>query len=332
MSTVNRRSVFAVVSLVALTGSLLPVTAQATPADPGEDKVVMHQFEGQQEAPSYWTKERMQKAQDLTKKKSGKVVSKKQQEKLPPEVIPGKQPLKAAAKSTSPLTRASAKAVREKPQPTIGKVFFTVNGKDYVCSANSVNSQNGSTVSTAAHCVNERGRYASRFIFVPAYENGDAPYGKWTAVNAFAPSDWIRSEDMEVDTAFVVVGKNKGQTLSDTVGATGVAFNQQRGLKYKAFGYPAGEPYDGETLWSCTGTAVPDKLEPESQAQGIPCDMTGGSSGGPWFMGGKYTGTSSVQNSVNSYGRDEIPDYMFGPYWGSVVQKTYNKASSASGR
>ncbi|SNV16815.1 V8-like Glu-specific endopeptidase [Dermatophilus congolensis] len=332
MSTVNRRSMFAVVSLMALTGSLIPVAAQATPAAPADDKVVVHEFQGQQDAASYWTKARMQKAKDLTKTKSAKASGTTKQEKLPPAVIPGKSPKKAVANATSPLTRASAKAVREKPLPTIGKVFFTVNGEDYVCSANSVNSKNSSTVSTAAHCVNERGRYANRFIFVPAYENGEAPYGKWTAINAFAPSDWIRSEEMEVDTAFVIVGKRNGQTLADTVGATGVAFNQARGLKYKAFGYPAGKPYDGEKLWSCTGTAIPDKYAPEGQAQGIPCGMTGGSSGGPWFMGGKYTGTSSVQNSVNSYGQDLMPDYMFGPYWGSIIQQTYNKASNASGR
>jgi hypothetical protein len=55
--------------------------------------------------------------------------------------------------------------------------------------------------------------------------------------------------------------------------------------------------------------------------------MTGGSSGGPWFIG---TSSSGYQNSVNSYGYGSNSTKMYGPYWGSVIQQAYNTASSAS--
>lgn len=218
-------------------------------------------------------------------------------------------------------------AQSEAPVKTVGKVFFTLAGANYVCSGNSVSAKNKSTVSTAGHCVNEGpGTFATNFVFVPAYENGTAPYGKWTATSLYAPTQWSSGGDMAYDTGFAVVGPNSsGQNLADVVGASGVAFSQARGLTYKSFGYPAASPFDGETLKSCTGTASDDPYNPQFNTQGIPCDMTGGSSGGPWFIG---TSSSGVQNSINSYGYDRSA-VMYGPYWGSVIQQAYNSAAAA---
>lgn len=221
------------------------------------------------------------------------------------------------------VPRAAA-ADPESPVPTIGKVFFTLGGTDYVCSGNSVASSNGSTVSTAGHCLNEGpGTFASNWVFVPAYENGSAPYGQWAATELIAPTQWSRSGDITYDTGFAVVSGGAGQSLSSTVGASGVAFNQARGQSYTAYGYPAAAPFTGQTLQSCAGTATADPFG-QSQSQGIPCDMTGGSSGGPWFTGG---GSAGVQNSVNSFGYDSVADTMFGPYWGSVIQSAYTEAA-----
>ncbi|MFD1716391.1 trypsin-like serine peptidase [Georgenia deserti] len=212
--------------------------------------------------------------------------------------------------------RASAEA----PVPHIGKVFFTLGGQDYVCSGNAVVSGNESTVATAGHCVNEGpGEFATRWIFVPAYDNGNAPYGEWAATSLLAPSAWTDQGDISHDTGFAVVDSEEGSTLTDTVGASGVAFNQPTGEFYTAYGYPAASPYDGQSLVSCAGQAGPDPYG-QSDSQGIECDMTGGSSGGPWFLG---TDSSGMQNSVNSFGYTDVPGTMFGPYWGSAIEETY---------
>ena len=218
-------------------------------------------------------------------------------------------------------------AKSETPVSHIGKVFFTMGGANYVCSGNAVSSDNGSTVATAGHCVNEGpGAYATNFIFVPAYENGAAPYGKWTAKALYAPTEWVSNGDMTFDTGFAVVNPDaKGRQLTDVVGGSGVAFNQARGLTYTSYGYPAASPFNGETLKSCTGTATDDANNPQFGTQGIPCDMTGGSSGGPWFIG---IGSDGVQNSINSYGYNRSP-VMYGPYWGSVIETTYPHAAAS---
>ncbi|MFP5366721.1 MAG: trypsin-like serine peptidase [Actinomycetes bacterium] len=267
----------------------------------------------------YWTADRMRSA-------------------IPGDVLAGKA-LERGNRSSSAIVEkgknSQVKATKGKPTIAqsevpvshIGKVFFTLGGSNYVCSGNAVSSTNGSTVSTAGHCLNEGpGAFATKFIFVPAYENGAAPYGQWTAKSLHAPTQWSGSGDMAYDTGFAVMNRDaSNRTLTEVVGGSGVAFNQPRGLAYKSFGYPAASPFNGETLKSCTGTATNDPNNPQFGTQGIPCDMTGGSSGGPWFIG---TDSSGLQNSVNSYGYNRSA-VMYGPFWGSVIQQTYNVASAS---
>ena len=227
-------------------------------------------------------------------------------------------------KSQTLQTKANAS---ETPVPHIGKVFFTLGGTNYVCSGNSVSSGNKSTVSTAGHCVNEGpGAFATKFTFVPAYLNGAAPYGKWTAKALYAPTQWSSSGDMTYDTGFAVMSTLNGQYLTDVVGGSGLQFNAARGLSYKSFGYPAAAPFNGESLKSCSGTATNDPYNPQFNTQGIPCNMTGGSSGGPWFIG---TSASGYQNSINSYGYGSNSTTMYGPYWGSVIQQAYTTAAAS---
>ncbi|MFD5277140.1 trypsin-like serine peptidase [Pseudarthrobacter sp. NPDC058362] len=265
----------------------------------------------------YWTAERMRNAIP------GDVLAKRAVER---GVASGASKAVQGKATKVPSTKGKPTiAAAENPVSHIGKVFFTMGGYNYVCSGNSVASTNKSTVSTAGHCLNEGpGAFATNWVFVPAYENGAAPYGKWAANQLFAPTQWSANGDMTYDTGFAVVNTNAGgQRLGDVVGGSGVAFNQDRGLSYKAFGYPAASPFNGETLKSCTGAASNDPYNPQFNSQGISCDMTGGSSGGPWFIG---TSSSGVQNSVNSYGYNRMA-VMYGPYWGSVIQSTYNSAA-----
>ncbi|WP_241985581.1 MULTISPECIES: trypsin-like serine protease [Cryobacterium] len=233
------------------------------------------------------------------------------------------QEKKVAKQSRNP--KVTPTATQQTPVDHIGKVFFTLGGSDYVCSGNAISAPNESTVATAGHCVNEGpGAFASRLVFVPAYENGAAPFGQWNATELYAPTQWTSGGDITYDTGFAIVSSPTGATLSDTVGASGVAFNEGRGLTYSAFGYPAAAPFTGNTLQSCSGVATDDPYA-QSESQGIPCDMTGGSSGGPWFIG---SGSAGYQNSVNSFGYNNVSNTMFGPYWGSVIESVYDAAAA----
>jgi len=204
---------------------------------------------------------------------------------------------------------------------TTGKVFFTLGGVNYVCSGSATTSSNRDVVSTAGHCVNEGpGAFATNWAFVPAYNNNVRPYGTWTARSLVTTSAWANQGDINYDGGFAVMNTLNGAHLTDVVGGQGIAFNLARGLSYTAYGYPAAPPFDGQTLKSCAGTAQSD-IYGGTQSQRIPCNMTGGSSGGPWFTGG-------LQNSLNSFGYNGVKNQMFGPYFGSAIQTAYNSAAT----
>ena len=269
-------------------------------------------------AADYWTADRMRSA-------------------IPGDVLAGKALERGNTSSAATVEKGANTKVRagkgkptiavsENPVDHIGKVFFTLAGTNYVCSGNAVVSANKSTVATAGHCLNEGpGAFATNFIFVPKYENGAAPYGQWTAKALYAPTQWSSNGNMQYDTGFAVMNTLNGKYLSDVVNESGVEFNAARGLTYKSYGYPAASPFIGATLKSCYGAASNDPNNPTFLTQGISCDMTGGSSGGPWFIGSNASG---LQNSINSYGYSGSP-MMYGPYWGTVIQQTYTSAAAS---
>lgn len=209
---------------------------------------------------------------------------------------------------------------------TAGRVFFTFNGSPASCSGDAVTSANRSVVITAGHCVKYQGSWHTNWIFVPGYDNGNAPYGEWAATATLTTPQWQASEDLTYDVGAAVVAPLGGRYLTDVVGAQGIAFNQARGQAMYSFGYPAEAPYDGHTLTYCAGNTFNDPLG--TGDNGMRCGMTGGSSGGPWFQNFDTTSGTGVQNSVNSFGYTFLPGVMFGPYFGADVQALYAAASS----
>lgn len=287
---------------LALASAPLAVAAPAVAA-PQPDKVTEHQAAiteiEQNNIEAYWTPERMAAAVPPSAGSGGERVS--------PEAAPVPQ---------------SANADPESPQPELGKVFFTLGGTDYVCSGTATESGNADVVTTAGHCLNEGpGEFATQFAFVPAYDNGDRPYGTWTARTLYTSAAWGNDGDFNHDIGFAVMNENdSGESLTDVVGSYPIAFNLERGLDYTSYGYPAGSPFDGESLYSCSGTASQDSRG--STDQGLTCDMTGGSSGGGWITGGQL-------NSVNSFKYTNDPSTMYGPYFGDVEQSVYQEAAAA---
>jgi len=233
----------------------------------------------------------------------------------------------APARGTSTKIYGTKKKPGAGPTPsesikkTTGKVFFTLGGVNYVCSGSATSSGNSDVVSTAGHCVNEGpGDFATNWAFVPAYDNNVRPYGTWTARRLVTTGAWANQGDINYDGGFAVMYTLNGAHLTDVVGGQGIAFNQARGLFYEAYGYPQAPPFNGQTIKSCAGTAQ-DDIYGGTQSQRIPCDMTGGSSGGPWF-------TSGLQNSLNSFGYQGIKNQMFGPYFGAAIETAYNSAAT----
>jgi len=98
-----------------------------------------------------------------------------------------------------------------------------------------------------------------------------------------------------------------------------------------AFGYPAAGKYDGSVLTFCEGPIGEDARN-SNATWSMACDMTGGSSGGPWLAGMDHedqelTGRGGGLSSLNSYGYSDEP-FMYGPKFNTDTQAVYEAAKA----
>lgn len=196
------------------------------------------------------------------------------------------------------------------------------------CSGTAVDSPNESVVVTAAHCLDGSGRRGG-LAFVPAYRYGQRPFGLFPVRWVDRTRQWRGVfSSANFDVGAMVVGRNqRGESLGEAVGGAEIAWNLKARQTFDVHGYPAEEPFDGETQRLCRGVPFlghdPTSFEfPGPLNLANDCDVTGGASGGGWMIRGGTT-----LNSVTSYGYFDIETPTFGPYFGSEVARLYGRAA-----
>ncbi|RVX37837.1 trypsin [Nonomuraea polychroma] len=213
---------------------------------------------------------------------------------------------------------------------TTGRVFMTVRGADFVCSASTVRSANKDVVVTAGHCVKDgAGEWAENWTFVPGYgTGGEQPFGRYAARRMFVAEAWSREGDDDYDVAMVALATSGGRHVADAVGTQEIAFNAPRGGQVFGFGYPADPPYNGGHLVYCAGR-LKDDPHGQTRDQGLGCDMTAGSSGGPWMAGFDAATGNGTITSLSSFKYSDDPRTMYGPYLGDAAKALFNAAQHA---
>ncbi|HEY6493218.1 MAG TPA: serine protease [Trebonia sp.] len=223
----------------------------------------------------------------------------------------------------------------------VGKVYFTLDDEDYVCSGTLVGRGQADVVLTAAHCVTgglgpgSVTQWATNWMFVPGFGNGRMPYGEYTARRFFATPDWTGPDggSEQYDVAFVRV------TAATLYGKTGparpptglpVEFTDNQdavptGRAY-VFGYPAEAPYDGLALDYCAGpvTASGGSLR-------TPCAMTAGDSGGPWLAGFDPRSGAGTVAAVCTYKVTDNLRVLYGAVLGPQARDEYQRAVRSAG-
>jgi V8-like Glu-specific endopeptidase len=150
---------------------------------------------------AYWTPERIAHAKPVPVPVVSKVVEAKPDG--PAVSVPG--------------TKPSARGVYE----TTGRLLFSQNGGDWICSATVVASNNASVIATARHC-GFNGSVGSNFRFAPSYNGGNAPHGWWN----WRSAGWATGGDgITNDLAFIVLNTQNGRRVGDVVGTNGIGFN-----------------------------------------------------------------------------------------------------------
>jgi V8-like Glu-specific endopeptidase len=228
---------------------------------------------------------------------------------------------------------------------TLGKVFFTLNGTNYVCSGSAVKSASEDVVLTAAHCASGGdGQWAANWTFVPGYADGNEPYGAYTARRFYVSPNWTgaaggSAQAEEYDVAFVTVnpatlsGTPTGIEVDQLAGGQAVAFGSEPAAPLLAapvatyvFGYPSEPPYSGLYANYCAGQAQP--ASPAGTAQ-IRCGMTAGDSGGPWLQNfNPRSGTGTII-AVTTYKFSDDSSVLYGTELGADARTLYDEASAS---
>ena len=295
---------------------------------------------------AYWTAERIKSAKPLDKHLT-------KPSSRPGALDPASKPVRPAP---PPPTSVPSTTGKQWPNgvgtiyKATGRVLFTMNGGNWICSGSVVNDalSTASIVLSAGHCAFDQANHAfvTNWIFIPEFDSHPSlwdctttAYGCWVAdslnVSAgFANQSGFNTTAAQYDWSFAVVhggGFTGAAQLDATVGSFPIAFKgYSSGTQTVAFGYPAGGKYSpGNELVYCSGSLGTD-IYNLGRTYRLGCDMTGGSSGGPWLTGFATNGNSGTLSSLNSYTYSGITA-MYGPKFNSGTQAAYNAATTATG-
>ena len=263
--------------------------------------------------------------------------------------VPTPQASRAATVSGSPARRltgnTAGNGVRWTGQgavaAAIGKIFFTLGRQDYVCSGALVGGRHPDVVLTAAHCVTSGpgkgagAQWATNWMFVPGYADGQSPYGEYTARRFLVSPDWTGpgSGREQYDTAFVQVatatlygagGPGVSSTAEPPPGLPVAFATDQAAVPFSQtylFGYPSELPYNGLYLNYCAGRVVAADGSVQTA-----CGMTAGDSGGPWLAGFSPRSGSGTIAAVSTYKVSSNARVLYGAVLGPEARALYQRA------
>lgn len=223
------------------------------------------------------------------------------------------------------------------PYSTVGKVFFTdpATGYNYVCSGASVNGTNLNVVDTAGHCVVAGGSGANgatpdwytNWEFCPQYFKGKTPVGCWAEYQPWSWSEWTVNGSFEDDFGDVAVYPNAYGNLDNVVGGTGWLYGGSATVTFTDLGYPAASPFNGKLMYSCKSSGTSYSYD-DGYVVKTKCNMTGGSSGGPWLI--KHSGTFGYVNGHNDFKYTNDSAHMYSPYYDSDWYQVFYAAENTS--
>ncbi len=284
------------VVLAAVMAVSVGLTAPASAAPGGPDRKALPAESTEMRAPAlpevsarstsvdptgYWTQEKMASAVSADELATEQVG---QQSVPQPRSAPTGKPGTASEPVLPTQPQDGLQAQATAVPRTVGKLFFVnAAGRNSVCTAATINSGDKDLIETAGHCVyTAKAGWHSNILFAPAYYNGVSYLGTYNWRSARTFSAWINDGNYNYDQAFVELYPRNGVRVVDAVGGNGLNYNYPTDQpNVRIWGYPAEGQYNGELPYYCDGPTT-DRSLFNSDAQ-MPCDMTGGASGGPWL-------------------------------------------------
>ena len=204
--------------------------------------------------------------------------------------------------------------------PSVGALFSTVGEKTHFCTASVVDSAAGDLLITAAHCVYSKASgYAKHVVFVPGYHDGERPYGSWAISKITVASGWRRSQNPDLDVAFLTVrSRIQGRTGGLRLGI---------GRGYEQTIEPVGYNDTDERPVTCRTKSFKFR---RGQLEFYCHNFWNGTSGGPWITGfNPRTGTGTVIGVIGGYEQGgNTPQVSYSVSFGTAVAVLYEAAEA----
>jgi V8-like Glu-specific endopeptidase len=230
------------------------------------------------------------------------------------------------------------------PISTLGKLFFTQRGVNFVCSA-SVIARN--TIATAGHCLHDgsgvNAGYSTNVRFCPGFALAGAVRGCWNGLTVVVSGNWFSFAATDRDFACAITaptGSIFALPLGDVTGALGRTWNWPTRQAEIAYGYPAAAPFPGyhiivatSTEWYEVNMTNGDGL----MSKYIGSDLNGGSSGGPWWISIRHPNAAFDYGDTDGSGQTDPISFGVGapgggPYINGVnSHKRCNAAGCPAG-
>ncbi|MFF8309306.1 trypsin-like serine peptidase [Streptomyces lydicus] len=236
----------------------------------------------------------------------------------------GQDPQDQDPAATAPADDGNAYTPRRTEQNSrVGAVFEKDDSGDHFCTASVVQSPGRNMLITAAHCAYdaEAGSTVNDLVFAPDYRDGDEPTGLWKVKKVIVDDRWAKSQDEDLDVAFLILDKKDGKQIQDVLGGNTLGIDRGFDNEVKITGYPTSR----DTPISCQNRTTKYS---DTQMR-IQCtDFEGGTSGSPWLADydpKSHTGTVIGVLGGHEGGGDQ-DDVSYAAYFDDDVAVLYRRA------
>jgi V8-like Glu-specific endopeptidase len=206
--------------------------------------------------------------------------------------------------------------------PTVGALFFTTGTKAHFCTASVVTSASLDLVLTAAHCVYGTS-YATNVAYVPEWHQGIRPYGSWPVRTITVAAGWVRSQNPNLDFAFLAVAPPAGTRRPVQVVTGGLRLGVNIGYAHDI--YVIGYNDTGNQPIGCATAS----FRFETNQMEFYCNsFRDGTSGGPWIRHfNPVTGRGTVFGDIGGYEQGgDYPWASYSAYYGSSILRLFQLA------
>ncbi|MFD2354863.1 hypothetical protein ACFSTC_44780 [Nonomuraea ferruginea] len=145
----------------------------------------------------------------------------------------------------------------------------------------------------------------------------------------FVAGPWSRGSDDSYDVGMVALAPSRGSARRRRGGRPGHRLQRPARRPRDRLRLPGRPALRRLSTWSTAPSRLRDDPYGDTHDQGLGCDMTAGSSGGPWLTRFDTSTGRGTITSVSSFKYSDDRRTMYGPILGEPARKLFHTAERA---